>query len=200
VIGLVKIVVLAAIAVVVAAIFPRQIAGVKSTMMALPGESTGVGCLTYLVAIGLTIPLLLTCIGNFLMWPALIVATTFGIGALGLIVGERITGSGGVQTRSSAFNAALGTGLLLLAMLTLDAIPFIACFTWVFWLLVASLTTGAVVLSKFGTQLPPSVPSLPPLQTSGGSGACPATPAVIAEPAPAPQTQPTGDPPNEAGQ
>jgi hypothetical protein len=189
VIAVLKIVVLAALAVVVVAIFPRQIAGVKATMLALPGESAGVGCLTYLVAIALTIPLVLTCIGNFLMWPALIIATTFGIGALGLIVGERLAGTGGAQPRSPAFNAALGTGLLLLVLLTLDAVPFVACFAWVFWLLVASLTTGAVVLSKFGTQLPPLVPAVPITPAAGITAA-----------AAAPQSESIGEPPKEDGQ
>jgi hypothetical protein len=169
VLGVLKILVLAALAVVMVAIFPRQIAGVRATLLSQPGPSAGVGCLTYLAAIGLTLPLLLTCIGNFLMWPVLIIATTFGVGALGLIVGERLTGAQGAQPKPAAFNAALGTGLTCLVLLVLDAVPFVACFSWVFWLLVASLATGAVVLSKFGTQVPASGPALMFPQPSGAA-------------------------------
>ncbi len=200
VLGVLKIVVLAALAVVMVAIFPRQIAGVKATMTSQPGASTGVGCLTYLAAVALTIPLLLTCIGNFLMWPLLIIATTFGTCALGLMVGERLTGTSGAQPRSSAFNAALGTGLLLLGLLILAAVPFIACFAWVFSALVGSLATGAVVLSRFGTQVPASVPALPPTQPSGTSPDAAIPPAITPAPAEVVPDGSTGEPPKEAGQ
>ncbi len=207
VVGVLKMVVLSALAVVMVAIFPRQVAGVKSTMTVQPGASAGVGCLTYLAAVALTIPLLLTCIGNFLMWPLLIIATTFGLGTLGLIVGERLTGAGGGQPRSAAFNAALGTGLIVFGMLVLDAIPFVACFSWVFWLLIASLATGAVILSKFGTQVPAAVAALVP---ASGSEASPQTivptvtipvpaAATVEAPAEAQPVVPT-DEPKEAGE
>ena len=200
VVGVVKMVVLTAVAVVMVAIFPRQIAGVKATMTSQPGASTGVGCLTYLAAVALTIPLLLTCIGNFLMWPLLIIASTFGIGALGLLVGERLTGTGGAQPRSSAFNAALGTGLIVLVLLVLGAVPVIACFSWVFWALVASLATGAVVLSKFGTQLPASVPALASTEAAGASPDVAIPPASTPAPEEAPGAASPGDAPREAGQ
>lgn len=192
VLGVLKIVVLSALAVVMVAIFPRQVAGVKATLIVQPGASAGVGCLTYLAAIALTLPLLLTCIGNFLMWPVLIIATAFGLGALGLIVGERLTAAGG-QPRSAAFNAALGTGLIVLALLVLDAFPLVGCFSWVFWILVASLATGAVVLSKFGTQVPAAVP--------GGNAAAtphPAVPAATASAPAAPPAEATTPAPGEA--
>jgi hypothetical protein len=205
VLGVVKIVVLAALAVVLVAVFPRQIAGVKQTVTAQPGASAGVGCLTYLAAIALTIPLIITCIGNFLMWPLLVIATTFGLGALGLIVGERITGAQGANPRSPAFNAALGTGLICLVLLVLDAIPLVGCFSWVFWMLVASLATGAVVLSKFGTQVPPMAPA-PSLAPTGGPSAAAATPTAVmlapalAAPLEAPPVAPSIEPTGPAGE
>jgi hypothetical protein len=197
--GVLKIVVLAAVAVALVAIFPRQIGNVKATLTSQPAASTGVGCLTYLVAIALTLPLLLTCIGNFLMWPILIIATIFGVGAVGLILGERLTGSG-VQPRSPAFNAALGTGLIVLVLVVLDAVPFVACFSWVFWLLVASLATGAVVLSKFGTELPASVQAPMPTRPSGTSPELALGPVRTPAPAEEPAIDRTAEPPTGAGQ
>jgi hypothetical protein len=197
--GILKIVIMAALAVALVAIFPRQIANVKATMISQPGPSTGVGCLTYLVAIGLTLPLLITCIGNFLMWPILFIATVFGVGAVGLILGERLTGSG-AQPRSPAFNAALGTGLIGLVLVVLDAVPFVACFSWVFWLLVASLATGAVVLSKFGTQLPASVPALASTEVPRKFPDVPIPPAITPAPTEAPPVGSSGESPTEAGQ
>jgi hypothetical protein len=197
--GVLKIIVMAAIAVALVAIFPRQIGNVKATLTSQPAASTGVGCLTYLVAIALTLPLLLTCIGNFLMWPILIIATIFGVGAIGLILGERLTGSG-VQPRTPAFNAALGTGLLVLVLVVLDAVPFVACFSWVFWLLVASLATGAVVLSKFGTELPASVSAPIPARPTGTSPDVAVAPVIAPAPVEEPAVESSGEPPTEAGQ
>jgi hypothetical protein len=199
VVGTLKLVGLTAVAVVIVAIFPRQIAGVKATIIVQPGASAGVGFLTYLAAIALTVPLLLTCIGNFLMWPGLIVATTFGIGALGLLLGERLVGAGGGQQRSTTFNAALGTGLIVLVLLVLGAVPFVACFTWVFWVMVASLATGAVVLSKFGTQIPASVSAPPLMQAAAASAGTPARPASVSAPLEAPGNS-TGEPAKEVEQ
>lgn len=174
--AILTILVLVALVMIIVALFPQPVEGVKETLVAQPLPSLGVGCLTYLAAAALTIPLLITCIGNFLMWPVIFVVSVFGLAALGLWVGERVTT--GIKTRQTTplLAAAMGTLLIVAVLAAIDVVPFVSCFGWIFWLLVASLSLGAVILHKFGAPLP-----------GGGSAPMPpAAPALVAPIAPAP--------------
>jgi len=186
--SILTVLVLVALSLILVALFPRQTETVKATAAAQPMPSLGVGCFTYLAAAPVGILLVITCIGPFLLGAVLFAASVFGLAALGLWLGERfLTGvrSGGAARPYSALAAtALGTFLITLTVATASAVPFINCFAWIFWLVVGSLGLGAVILSKFGTQLPvgvaPPVPALPPMP---------------AEPVPPPPASPPAEPP-----
>ncbi len=174
--AILTVLVLVALVMIIVALFPQPVEGVKETLVAQPLPSLGVGCLTYLAAAALTIPLLITCIGPFLMWPVIFVVSVFGLAALGLWVGERVTT--GIKTRQTTplLAAAMGTFLIVAVLAAIDVVPFVSCFGWIFWLLVASLSLGAVILHKFGAPRP-----------GGGSLPMPpAAPALVAPIAPTP--------------
>ena len=191
--------VLTAVAVVLMAIFPKPVEGVRSTLAAQPAASAGIGCLAYLAAAAISIPLFVTCIGPFLLWTAIAIAFVFGLAALGLWLGERLSAATGGRF-SPLTSAALGTATVVLLLAVVDIVPVLNCFGWVLWLLVGSLALGAVVWSRFGTQLPPGVPGSPaavlataapaapnwptPLSTAGGAAAQPSAPTTVPPTAP----------------
>ncbi len=152
--GLVTLIVLTGLAVVLVALFPRPIAGVQATMAGQPGNSAGIGCLALIVAGGLTLPLIVTCIGPFLLWAAILATMVYGLAGLGLWVGTRLSGAAIDAPRNPLAATAAGTALVVILLSLLNAVPLINCVGFVFNLLVASLVLGAVILSKFGTQLP----------------------------------------------
>jgi len=156
---------LAALAIVAVALFPQQTEVVRTTVQTLPVQSFGLGLLTFVAAIILTIPvaLLTICLGAFLGWGAILVATLFGFAAIGLGVGERLHVAFKATT-SPVAAAGLGTLVLALLLGLLGAVPFVNCFTWVFWVFVDSLGLGAVLMSRFGTRPPQAVtpPPAPP--------------------------------------
>lgn len=184
--GLVTLLVLTGLAVVLVALFPKPIAGVQATMAGQPGYSAGIGCLALIVAATVTLPLFITCIGPFLLWAAIVGAMVYGLAALGLWVGARLGGSATGAPRNPLAAVAAGTALVVLLLSLLDAVPVVNCVGWVFSVLVASLVLGAVILSKFGTQLPAA--AVPPPHgngtqnpADGGSSPASSTPPAVAE-------------------
>lgn len=159
---LMTLLVLTGLAVVLVALFPKPIAGVQSTMAAQPGNSAGVGCLALIVAATLTLPLLITCIGPFLMWAGIFAAIVYGLSAMGLWIGTRLGSGAAAAPRNPLTAAAAGTALIVLLLSLVDAVPLVNCVGWVFGLLVSSLALGAVILSKFGTEPPSPVASAAP--------------------------------------
>lgn len=167
--------VMAALALLAGALFPKHLVVTKDTMQVNALVSFGVGLLTLIVAALLTLPLFITCIGPFLMWAAIFVASVFGLAALGLWVGEGLLHA--FQTRAEPLVAiGLGTLIIVGVLAFLGAIPFIQCFSWLFWVVVESLALGAVITSRFGT--------MPPLARTWVPPAPPAPPALPVEPTP----------------
>jgi len=181
--------VIAALALLAGALFPKHLVVTKDTMRVNALVSFGVGLLTLIVAVLLTLPLFITCIGPFLMWAAIFVASIFGLAALGLWAGKGLLYA--FKARAEPL-VAIGVGTLVIVgvLAFLGAIPFINCFSWLFWVVVESLALGAVITSRFGTVPPlartwvPPAPPIPPTPPAPPIEPTPPTAVVIAEPLP----------------
>jgi len=178
--------VMAALALLAGALFPKHLVVTRDTIHTNALVSFGVGLLTLIVAALLTVPLLITCIGPFLMWAAIFVASIFGLAALGLWVGERLLGA--FRAKAEPLVAiGLGTLIIVGVLAFLGAIPFINCFSWLFWVVMESLALGAVITSRFGTMPPLArtwVPPVPPAPPAPPIEPTPPTAVVGAEPLP----------------
>ncbi|MDY7042390.1 MAG: hypothetical protein SVX38_16160, partial [Chloroflexota bacterium] len=94
--------------------------------------------------------LILTCCFSpfgLLLLLALTIAILFGWVAVGLLVGQRILEALNVQQPVSELAAVL-IGLLLVTLLI--HVPY--CLGFLFFVAVASIGLGAVILTRFGTQ------------------------------------------------
>jgi cytoskeletal protein CcmA (bactofilin family) len=115
-----------------------------------PLPSGGLGCLTILVAPIVIVALAITIcgiplavIGAFLLWAAWL----FGIVALGLEAGERMTQMVH-QDWAPAVSAALGTFTLTLVINGIGAV--VPCIGWLVPALVGLVGLGAAMLTRFG--------------------------------------------------
>lgn len=162
---------LGVLALVVTAIFPRQLELVGASIRRKPAASGVVGLLTAVAGPSLIVLLLvvlaLTCIG-ILLYPAvfllglvLIAAALMGWVALGDLLGRTLAESLGLRDRSLPVTAALGTSLLTLVVGGLGLLPFV----WGEWLVTALLICvglGAAALTQFGTKPYPPGSARPP--------------------------------------
>jgi len=153
---------LMALGLLVVLFLPRQTETVAQAMFAAPLPSLGVGFLTAVVAIGLTLLLTLTiCLLPIAVFMALIViaAGFFGWIAVGLLVGQKLLE--GLKVQEVAPLVAVVIGVLLISLIS--ALP---CLGFFVFLGVVSLGLGGVVLTRFGTMSypegAPSPPSPPP--------------------------------------
>jgi hypothetical protein len=164
------------LALLVVLFWPSQTLRVGATVAAAPAASAALGLLTLIavpvliVLTAITICLIPVSFAGALLFAA---ALIFGLIALGSVVGQRLARALKAEHLSPAVSAAIGTGLLWLAM---SAVGQVACVGWVPPLLLACLGLGAVVLTRFGTQ-----PYL------GGPAAQTVPPAPPAPPLPAPE-------------
>lgn len=146
---------LMALALLVVAFFPEQVERTALVAYQAPAPSFGVGCLAILLLPFVCLLLVFTIIGIPL---ALILA--FGVGlaglfgwvAVGLLVGQKILDALKAQEVAPLLAALVGVFLLSV----LAAAP--SCIGPLVVLSVGSLALGAVILSRFGTQLYPPVP------------------------------------------
>jgi hypothetical protein len=142
---------LAALAIVVNLFAPRPMDRTGQAAQANPTTAGGVGCLTFLVLIIMTLTLILIPI-SLLGFLVMGVASLFGWLALGLIVGRRIA----VllqQPWSDPVNAGVGTLAITLLASLLNIIP---CIGWIGGALAGLVGLGAAVLTRFGTQVYPN--------------------------------------------
>lgn len=141
---------LAALAVVLALIFPDQLKRVSETLNGEPLVSGGVGLLTIIgapiVLIILTITIILipvTLLASILLALALI----FSWIAVGFDIGNRMS----KLFRSNwPVPVAAGIGVLLLSLLV-GTINLIPCVGWILGFIIVILGLGAVVISRFGS-------------------------------------------------
>mgnify|MGYP001101232045 CR=1 FL=1 len=149
---LLRTVVMAGLAGLVALLWPRAAAQVGRSALDHPLLAFGMGLLTLVVGIlliiGLVITLCLLPVG-MMAAIALVVAILFGWLAIGIAIGERLMPTFTSRTVAPFWTAALGAGLLTLLS---DLLGLIPCVGWVGGFLVACAGLGAVVLTRFGTR------------------------------------------------
>jgi hypothetical protein len=166
---------LAALAIVVNLFAPTLMDRTGRAAQAAPAASGGVGCLTILVLVVMTLTIILIPI-SLLGFIVMGVAALFGWLALGLLVGRQVA----VllkQPWSDPVNAGVGTLVITLLASLLTIIP---CIGWIGGALASLVGLGAAILSRFGTQVYPS----------------PYSATAIAHPGPyTPPTPPTYPPP-----
>jgi hypothetical protein len=187
--------VLALLAVFVFVLWREPIERVNRTITQSPGISWVVGFLTPLAfavivpafAVLSAILILALCLGlvGFVLIAAvslaLVAAWAMGWIAVGQLIGERLLIALGARTVTPAASAAAGTATITLLWLGLEPLCGLG---WLFFVVLAPLGLGAVVLTRFGTR-----EYTPTNGTSASAPAVPvapsAPPAPLAPPAPA---------------
>jgi hypothetical protein len=182
--GVTAILVVAAVAGLVALIWPHQTAQVGRAMVSAPWHSLGLGLLTSVVATALIVALAITvCLSPVAALAALAlgVAGLFGWIAVGALVGERLLQALNVRGVAPLWAASLGTLLVTLIGMGLSAAFCLAPLGWLTIIALGCLGLGAVVLTRFGTM--PYTPS-----TASGCGLShPTPPSPMPPPAEAPE-------------
>jgi len=149
-----------ALGVLVLIFLPRQTNQVARVVLSSPLPSLGVGFTILAVTTILAALLFFTCcFGPFglLLLLALVIAVLFGWIAVGLMVGQRFLEALNAQQPASEVVAVI-IGLLIITLLTY--VPY--CLGFLFFVVVASIGLGAVVLTRFGTQEYPLPTPVPP--------------------------------------
>lgn len=176
---------LAALAVVINLFAPRPMERTAQAAVQQAPASGGVGCLTILVLAVMAVTIILLPV-SLLGMLAAGAAGLFGWTALGLVLGRRIAGW---VNQAWTDPVSAGVGTLTLSLLT-SVVGAIACIGWTVPFFVSMVALGAVVLTRFGTQIyPPAYiatsrgidPGWRPAETPGAQAYPPAQP-----PAPSP--------------
>jgi hypothetical protein len=152
--GVTAILVVAAVAGLVALIWPQPTAQIGRTVLKAPWQSLGIGALTGAAATVLIIALTLTiCMSPMAALAALALGAAALLGwiAVGAVVGERLLQALNAREIAPLWAAGLGTLLVSLVGVGLSGA---FCLAPLGWLLIAGLGClglGAVVLTRFGT-------------------------------------------------
>ncbi len=170
--GILSALVLAALAFLVAALFPKQVQVVRDTVAAQAVPSALVGLATIFLAIVLAIPVMLLTIcllglGVVAMWAAVVIAGLLGITAVGAMAGESILAAFKVSGSTMPIAATVGVLAISLVLSLVSLVPIVNCVGWLLWLIFITPGLGAAVLSKFGTEqlrVPSGEPSVQPGQ------------------------------------
>jgi hypothetical protein len=186
--GVAAVLVVAAVAGLVALIWPHPTAQIGRTMIEAPWHSLGIGLLTVAAATMLIIVLTITiCLAPVAALAALALgaAGLFGWIGIGAVVGERLlqalnaTAStrGGAHGIAPLWAAGLGTLVITLIGAGLSEAFCLAPLGWLVISILGCLGLGAVVLTRFGTTA--YTPSTGSGQApSTGSGYRPSSPPV----------------------
>jgi cytoskeletal protein CcmA (bactofilin family) len=148
---------LGALAVVVAVIWPKGIERIGHTELEQPFLAFAVGLLTWVLGAGLMVVMAITiCLLPFalLIGLALLVVAVLAWIATGWVVGRQLLAALKIGQPTTLVEAGVGTVLLALTYFLVGLIP---CLDFIFGAVVASVGTGAIVLTRFGTQ--PYVPA-----------------------------------------
>ncbi len=146
--------VIAAVAGLVALIWPRQTAQVGQAMLETPWPSFGIGLLTAAAAVALIVALAITiCFSpaSLLVTIALGAAGLFGWIGIGGLVGERLMQALNVREGAPLWTVGLGTLVITLIGAGLSTFVCLAPFGWLMITSLGCLGLGAVVLTRFGT-------------------------------------------------
>jgi hypothetical protein len=184
---------------------PRHTGRVSRVVVSQPLIAGGLGLLTVFVAPLLLVVIAITIIGIPISLAGLFVlaaAWAFGLVAIGAEIGKRLAKAMN-QEWALPVSAALGT--LILTLITNGISELVPCVGWIVPALVGMVGLGAVILTRFGTQVYPTAPAAlvpaPPVPP-----APPAPPVVAgAEPesgpdAPMGRTRIVDEPPEEPAQ
>ncbi|HUL60734.1 MAG TPA: STN domain-containing protein [Anaeromyxobacteraceae bacterium] len=151
--SIVKFIVYFLVGLLVVTVFPRRVEGVSAAMTARPAKAVLVGLLGFVLAGLLCLLLLVTLVGALLI-PVVVVAVlaagVLGFVALSFHVGRLLPIRS--ERRLAVLQLAAGTALLVLA----THLPLLG---WLVWITAALLTFGAVLVSRFGQQEPPVLPT-----------------------------------------
>ncbi len=166
-----------ALALIIALIWPKGVERVGRTEMEQPLLAFAVGLLTWVLALGLAIIMVITiCLLPFAILLGLVLLGVVVLAwvATGWVLGHKLLGLLNMRKPSLVVEAVVGTVVLLLAYFL---VSLIFCLDFVFGVIVVSLGTGALILTRFGRQ--PYVP--------GGRAVAPKPPAgppaaALAEP------------------
>ena len=143
---------LAALAAILFLFLEKPTERVSKTLVAQPLLSGGLGLLTTIVAPALFLVLIITIILiplGVLGFLGIGLAILYGWIAIGYEVGKRIS-TLAKQVWAPPITAGIGTLMLSLLSNIMNAIP---CIGWVLPALIAVIGLGAVVISRFGTQV-----------------------------------------------
>jgi hypothetical protein len=153
---LAKFLVYFALGLLVLAFFPRRLDAVSTAFVAHPVKSILTGLLGVVVLPLLIVLLIATLIGIPLVPVAallVVAAGVLGFTALAWYLGRALPLR--MERGTSVLQLALGTAIVVLV----TAIPFLGGMAWI---AAALLTFGAVIRSRFGSQLPVLATSVPP--------------------------------------
>ena len=158
---------------------------VAHAVIAQPLTSGGIGLLTLIVAPITLVLLALTIIlipVVALLVVALFVAAVFGWIAIGYEIGQRFTAAIH-QNWHPAFSAGLGVFFLTLVASALTGIPVLNCVGWLVPFLLGLAGMGAIIMTRFGTQLvaAPAVVQPAPVAISSPVPTVPELPVVESE-------------------
>jgi len=173
---------------------------VAHAVIAQPLTAGGLGLLTVIVApialLLLTVTIILIPVAAAAV-VALVVVAVFGWIAIGYEIGQRFT-TAIHQNWHPVFSAGLGVFALTLVATALTSIPVLNCVGWLVPFLLGLAGLGAVLMTRFGTQLvvapaavvpAPFVPVAPVTPVTPAAPVAPEPEAPAAEPA-APQRKP----------
>jgi len=156
----------AVLAIMVVLFLPRQVERTSQAVVTQPLISGGLGLLTLVVVPPLLVLIAITLIGipiSLVGAFLLVLAWAFGMIAVGAEVGKRLAQ---VLKQEWAFAVAAGLGTFTLVVVVNGFESLIPCIGWLARLLVAMVGIGAVLLTRFGTQV--YQPSSPPTTPQGG--------------------------------
>lgn len=161
----------AVVAVLTALFLAAPISRVGEAAVRQPLPSGGIGCLTLIVVPVVLVLLAITLIcipvsllGAFL----LVIAWAYGIVSLGTEVGKKL---GQLFHQEWAVPLSAGLGTFLLTLVVNGIGQFVPCFGWVVPLLVGTLATGAVLITRFGSRHYPDYASATDFTTPAASQA-----------------------------
>ncbi|MGA2504366.1 MAG: polymer-forming cytoskeletal protein [Anaerolineales bacterium] len=170
---------------------------VAHAIIAQPLVAGGLGLLTIIVApialVLLTITIILIPVVVILI-VALFVAAVFGWIAIGYEIGQRFT-TAIHQNWHPAFSAGLGVFALTLVANALTGIPVLNCIGWLVPFLLGLAGLGAVIMSRFGTQLIVSPAAAGPAPLAPITSVTPAASEAPASPVPPQSESPVAEQP-----
>ena len=152
--GVAAVLVVAAVAGLVALIWPHPTAQIGRTMIEAPWHSLGIGLLTVAAATMLIIVLTITiCLAPVAALAALALgaAGLFGWIGIGAVVGERLLQALNARGIAPLWTAGLGTLVITLIGAGLSEAFCLAPLGWLVISILGCLGLGAVVLTRFGT-------------------------------------------------